>query len=119
MRSISAPHLLLALVVLAAAVAGIELAASLKGLEIRRGALSLWGLLFALLVAMWVEADSRGRDAVYRPFEFGWLIFVTGLLYLPYYLWRTRGAMGIVWLLGLLCLNWLSALLHGVWLLAS
>ena len=58
--------------------------------------LSLSTFISAILVAMWVDADSRGRSDVYRPYEHGWLVYVYWIPYVPYYLWRTRGAKGIL-----------------------
>lgn len=60
----------------------------------------LWSLAFGVLVAMWIDADSRQREAVYRPYEYGFLIYLAWPLYLPYYLFKTRRGMGIVWLGG-------------------
>lgn len=113
LKPLSAVHVLIALTVVAACVAGLDTALFMAGSEASRGTYSLWGLVFSLLVATWVDADSRGREVIYRPFEFGWLVFVTSLLYLPYYLWRTRGFMGIallVWFLVLYTLGFLLKL---------
>ena len=49
-----------------------------------------------ILVGMWVDADSRGRPNIYRPYEYGWLVYVYWIPYIPYYLWRTRGAKGLL-----------------------
>lgn len=47
------------------------------------------------LLALWVEADSREQGAkVYRPYEFGFFVFMFWLPYVPYYFWRTRGLIG-------------------------
>jgi hypothetical protein len=72
--------------------------------------LSLSTFASAVLVGMWVDADSRGRTNIYRPFEYGWLVYVYWLPYVPYYLWRTRGAKGVLLfgvLLLFLLLSWL------------
>lgn len=72
---------------------------------------NLWPFVFAVLLAMWLEEDSRGRPEIYRPFEFGYLLFFLWLPYLPYYLWRTRGMKGLLLLVGLVLLAFLSPLL--------
>jgi hypothetical protein len=61
---------------------------------------AIWSLVFLLLLVSWVDLDCRERKDIYRPFEFGFLVFVFWLPYLPYYLLRTRRARGLLWLLG-------------------
>lgn len=79
--------------------------------------LVVWSLAFGLLTAMWIEADSRGNPKVYRTYEFGFLLYLIWPVYLPYYLVRTRGAAGLVWLAGFalsLLLSW--PVRHAIWL---
>ena len=60
-----------------------------------------WSYIFLLL--MWVYTDSKEQsNKIFRPFDYGYLIFLFWLPYLPYYFWRTRGVLGLVWLFGLL-----------------
>ena len=78
-----------------------------------------WTLTFSLLVALWIEADSRRFTNVYRPYEYGFLVYLMWPVYLPYYLVRTRGARGIAWLTGFVVLylvTWLARMV--VWLVA-
>jgi hypothetical protein len=82
------------------------------GYELGGYALALWGTLFPLLLAWWVAEDSRGRRGIYRPFEFGWLVYLILPIYLPYYLYRTRGAAGALVLLGFIVLFFLGSLLQ-------
>ena len=71
--------------------------------------LVLWGqLLFVVLLVMWVDADSKDQPNVYRPYEYGFLVFLFWVPYLPYYLWRTRGPSGLLVLCGLLSLFFLG-----------
>src|SRR5437867_283025 len=64
-----------------------------------RDLLSIWQLLFVLIVALWVDADSKGYPQIYRPHEYGYLVLLYWIPYLPYYLWRTRGpTMGLLML---------------------
>lgn len=73
----------------------------------------LWGGVFAILLATWVDEDSRGRQEVERPsFDLGMFIFLIWILYLPWYLLRTRGAKGWLWIAGLLALAFLGPILQ-------
>lgn len=90
----------------------------MQGLEVSARGVVVWTLVYSLLVAMWVDADSRSRAEIYRPFEFGWLVLVAAVFYLPYYLLKTRGVLGIFWLLGFVVLPILGPLLQWAqWLL--
>ena len=71
----------------------------------------LWILTFCVLLTWWVEEDSHGRKNIYRPFEFSYLAFIWILPYAPYYLVRTRGAVGAAWAAGLYALLLLGPLL--------
>lgn len=117
MAAPSPKALLGVLIVLSIAVALIQAAAYQAEFEVGAHALSLWDFVFPLILAWWVAIDSRGRQNVYRPFEFGWLVFYYLPVYLPYYLVRTRGVFGIVGLLGFISLYLLGFLLQlGLWL---
>lgn len=70
-----------------------------------------WPFVFSILLALWIDQDSRGRTNVYRPFDFSFLIYFTSIFYAPYYLWRTRGARGAVAAIGLVALAFLGSLL--------
>lgn len=79
----------------------------------------VWTPVFRILVAMWIEADSRGHPEVYRPYDFGFLIYAMWPLYLPYYLMRTRGCWGLAWFMGFAALYLLSwALKLVIWVAA-
>lgn len=107
------PHvLLLALIVLCLLEAGVEAWTYAAGHDVAANAINLWNTIFALLVAWWVVADSARHPRVYKPFKFGWLVLVFLPFYLPYYLVRTRGALGLVWLLGFIVLFLLGWLLQ-------
>jgi hypothetical protein len=71
----------------------------------------LWPFAFSVLLAMWLQEDSRGHPEIFRPFEFSYLLFFLWLPYLPYYLWRTRKVKGLLLLAGILVLACLSQLL--------
>jgi hypothetical protein len=70
-----------------------------------------WPFLFSILLALWIDQDSRGRSNIYRPFDFSFLVYFVSILYAPYYLWRTRGVKGAVASVGLVALPFLGTLL--------
>jgi hypothetical protein len=70
-----------------------------------------WPFIFSILLALWIEQDSRGRSNVYRTFDFGFLVYFTSIFYAPYYLWRTRGKKGAVAAIGLVSLAFLGSIL--------
>jgi len=72
-----------------------------------------WTSVLPLLLAFWTEADSRNRPEVYRPsFDMGLFIYLIWIVYLPFYLLRTRGARGWLWIAGLLSLAFLGTILQ-------
>jgi len=99
-----AKHLLLAFVALSLLVGVADAYLYYRGAGSEIGMSLAWAVLLSTLVAMWIEADSRRYRAVYRPFEFGFLLFLVWPVYLPYYLLRTRRALGLLWLAGFLVL---------------
>lgn len=82
------------------------------GLQVRGGAALLWPLVFLVLLVAWVDADSKDYPQIYRPFEYGYLVFLFWLPYLPYYLWRTRGVVGVFVLGGFIGLFMLGTLVQ-------
>jgi hypothetical protein len=73
----------------------------------------VWSYVFPLLLAFWVEEDSRGRSEVYRPtFDMGFFMCLAWIIYLPFYLLRTRGPRGWLWIAGLLSLAFLGTILQ-------
>jgi len=73
----------------------------------------LWGAVFAVLLAAWVDEDSRGREDVALPsFDLGMFVFLIWILFLPWYLLRTRGAKGWLWMAGLFALAFLGPVLQ-------
>jgi hypothetical protein len=112
MGTISASAVLRFLVALSIGVALLQAAAYNSGFDVSDRGLSLWGWVFPITLAWWVALDSRGRPNIYRPFEFGWLVLYALPIYLPYYLFRTRGAAGLAALLGFVVLYILGFLLQ-------
>jgi hypothetical protein len=67
-----------------------------------------WACVALLLVIFWVELDCREHQEIFRPFDFGFLLFLFWPFYLPYYLFRTRGAYAVLWLLGFVGLGFVG-----------
>jgi len=89
-----------------------ELFLYISGLE-NPGAVSFtWKVIFIILLIIWLDLDSRPRPDIYRPFEFGFLIFVFWPVYLPYYLAKTRKIKAFIILPVLLALLFLGDLLQ-------
>jgi hypothetical protein len=101
------------IVALCVAVAAYQTVAFYRGYAPSRDFTQLWSGVFALLLAIWVEEDSRGRSEVDLPtFDLGLFIFLVGFLLLPWYLLRTRGPKGWLWIAGLFAAAFLAALLQ-------
>lgn len=80
----------------------------------------VWSYVFPFLLAFWVEEDSRARPGVYRPsFDIGFFMCLIWIFYLPFYLLRTRGARGWLWIAGLFALAFLGTILRLVIYAAS
>ena len=58
--------------------------------------------LCSLFLVLWIERDSTSYPKIVRPYEFAYLINMICIFYLPYYLWRTRGSLGLFIFVGLL-----------------
>jgi hypothetical protein len=72
--------------------------------------------LLALLLIMWIVADQRDHPQVERPFDYGFLLMVFWLPYLPYYLRRTRRFAGLWMFAGILGLFSLGFLVQlAIW----
>lgn len=61
-------------------------------------------IILVILIVLWVDADSQDQPAIYRPFEYEYLVWLFWIPYLPYYFWRTRGARGLLLCGGLIAL---------------
>ena len=76
-------------------------------LEVSAGFNGLWQFVIVVLLVMWVNEDSKNNKKIYKPFDFGFLVFLFYIIYFPYYLIKTRG-----WLLG-------SGIIVGIFLLLN
>lgn len=92
--------LLLTLAILSFVVGTYEAALYATGRSVGAPFQAIWSVVFLVLLVLWVDQDCRERKNIYRPFEFGFLVFLFWLPYLPYYLLRTRRAWGLLWLIG-------------------
>ena len=70
-----------------------------------------WNFVFYILLIMWIEQDARERKNIYQPFEYGFLVYVFGLIYIPYYFIKTRKWIGVLCLIGLIILFYIGYLL--------
>ena len=70
--------------------------------------LSVWGALFVLVLVLWVDLDSKAHPEIYRPYEYGYLVLLWWIPYVPYYLWRTRRFKGLLLLAGFVGLYLMS-----------
>ena len=59
--------------------------------------------VFRLMVVCWVQVDARAQR-YHAPFDFGAFLFFAWPLVVPYYLYRTRGARGLLFSAGILAL---------------
>jgi hypothetical protein len=105
---------LLTLAGLSVLVAGYEGVLSWFYEEPTGSVMTLWTVVFGILLVLWIDADSKDYPRIYRPFEYGHLVFLFWIPYLPYYLWRTRRATGLLLLAGLVTLYFLGDLLRWV-----
>jgi hypothetical protein len=80
----------------------------LRGVPSMPATAALAGVLTPLLLALWVDVDSKAQRQVGRSFDYGFLVLMFLLPYLPYYLWRTRGAAGL-----LMCAGFFGLFLMG------
>ena len=73
-----------------------------RGLPSTPATAALAGVLSPFLLVLWIEADRKDHPQVVRSFDYGFLVLIFLLPYLPYYLWRTRGAAGLFMFAGFL-----------------
>jgi hypothetical protein len=106
----SATIYLLALVIGSLLVSSIEVLAYWRDLEPSSQIVDAWPVIFLVLLVLWVVEDSKTQPGIEKPFEFGFLVFIWAVPYLPYYLWRTRRVRGVVLLIGLMFLYFLGFL---------
>ena len=72
-----------------------------RGIEASGAFRLLTYLGFLVLMGYWVQKDSR-RNAAWRVWDLGFLMYLLWPLVVPYYLIKTRGAKGLVPIIGIL-----------------
>ena len=83
-----------------------------EGVEPPTNLLSAWPFAFLVVLVLWIENDRKSYPAIGRPFDFGFLASVFWIPYLPYYLIRTRGALGVPLFLAFLALYFLGLIVQ-------
>jgi hypothetical protein len=77
--------------------------------------IEIWGLVLAIMLAVWVDEDSKHYTGLDRPsFDLGFFSILAWPFYIPYYLLKTRGRRGWLWILGLFVLAFLGTLFEFV-----
>jgi hypothetical protein len=105
--------LLSVVVAMCVAVAAYQAAAFYQGYQPSEDFQRLWDYVYVLLLATWVDEDSRGRPEVERPsFDIGLFMLLIWIFYLPWYLLRTRGRKGWLWIAGLFTAAFLGWILQ-------
>jgi hypothetical protein len=99
-------YILVVLLLLCAGVAGVEIALNLQEETISASTDLAWAFFYVVLVSVWVQRDSRGKDFE-KPFDFGLFLYLFLPFLLFYYLVRTRGFEGVITYLGFLFVYWL------------
>lgn len=93
-----------------------------RGEQDHRGVEMLLGAAQIICLVLWAKADSKQHQEVWRPFDYGLLVLLFWIPYLPYYLWRTRGAKGLAIFAGfvlLMCSGVIAPYLLYLFLLAG
>jgi len=104
MRS-NAKLILFVLIILSIVMGGYQGFLYTEELGLSQALYMVWGFVFLVLLVLWVDSDSKAFPSIYKPFEYGFLVFVFYIPYLPYYLIKTRGVVvGISYLLGFVLL---------------
>ena len=75
----------------------------------------LYQLVIVLLSVIYLERENRRFHYLYHPHEFGMFIWFFWPLIVPYYLVKTRGAVGIFVFLGLIALLIVQFLVILIW----
>ena len=88
-------RVLIALVALSVTYSGYVVFLAVAGHETSPDLNVIWNFVWLVLLAMWIEIDSRGRTDVYRPFDFAFLIYIFGLISAPWYFWKNWLSSGM------------------------
>jgi hypothetical protein len=87
----NAKFVFILLVLLSIAMGLYESVLYINELELRDTLQGLWSFVFIVLLVLWIIEDSKNHSKIYRPFDFGFLVLLFYVAYVPYYLYKTRG----------------------------
>jgi quinol-cytochrome oxidoreductase complex cytochrome b subunit len=62
----------------------------------------IWGFLGYYFICLWIFRDAKNQDKIYKPFDFGFLIYLFMIPYIPYYIVKTRRLTGFLKLIAIL-----------------
>lgn len=91
------------LLTISAVYSGAEVLMSIQGSGSSTSTMLLWTVVFAVLVALWVQTDAEFRHKEI-PFEYSSFVFLFWPPVLAYYLVKTQGFRGCLKFLGFLAL---------------
>jgi hypothetical protein len=77
---------------------GLSIAMKTRRFDLPEKSKGFYALFFSLFIIWWVGIDRR-RRGLSVPFDFDFLVYLTWPFMIPYYLFRTRGRMGIFYAL--------------------
>lgn len=107
--------IILTIVALSLLMGGYQTYLNQNGYGLSLGLSYTWTMVSYILFAMWVVEDSKSYSNIYRPYEYGYLVFLFSLVYLPYYFIKTRGwFLGVAILMGMLLLINIGSLFSSV-----
>ena len=101
----NAKFVLILLIILSIVMGLYEGVLFINDLEPRQGLYGVWGFVYVVLLVLWVSEDSKNFTGIYRPFDYGFLVFIFYIAYVPYYLFKTRGpVIGFFYFFGFILL---------------
>lgn len=107
-----------ALIGLAIGMSALEVIANLQEQVVSDSTQILWGLVSAIMTVLWINSDATNRPGFEKPYDFGFLVWFFWLVAIPWYLYKTRGAEGLLVLLGFMAIwfgPWLAGLIAYVY----
>ncbi len=107
-----------ALIGLAVGMGTVEVIASLQEQAVSDSTQIMWGLASVIMSVLWLNHDATNREGFEKPYDFGFLVYFFLFIAFPWYLYKTRGAEGLLVFLGFLAIwfgPWLSGLVAYVY----
>lgn len=102
-----------ALIGLAIGMGTVEVIANIQEQVVSESTQTMWGLVAAIMSVLWINNDATNRVDFEKPYDFGFLVYFFWLIAFPWYLYKTRGAEGLLVLLGFISI-WLRPWLAGL-----